>query len=186
MATSNNSTSRKPTQRSEKSTTLVKMTHDKYRNVVDSSMINDLTKLFIVNAVYFKGNWDKPFKEELTTKETFYVFENKSHKVKLPRFKVDFEIRLNEVLKKLGLSDAFSEHANFSTITHEPRFISESIHKVLIEVNEQGTVAAAYSIGACGCPGSTPPPKKIFRADHPFLYAIFYESHPLFIGTFFG
>ncbi|KAI6206971.1 hypothetical protein M3Y94_00976000 [Aphelenchoides besseyi] len=234
---------------------VAKMTHNKFRNAVESSMINDQTRLIIVNAVYFKGNWDDPFEEELTTDEKFYVSAGKSHKVKmmkrhsffirytenedvkvlslpyvngdarflvylpkekfgledwvnkidggellklkgqlqtkeveikLPRFTVNFEIEMNNVLKKLGLLNAFTELADFSGITDDPLFISESIHKALIEVNEQGTVASAYSGRACGCAGGTPPPKKIFYADHPFLYAIFYESHPLFIGTFFG
>jgi len=73
-------------------------------------------------------------------------------------------------------------HADFSGINgHKPPhedslFISAVYHKAFAEVNEEGTEAAAATAVLTPCtaaPGaSKPPPVPIFRADHPFLFAI--------------
>ncbi len=95
----------------------------------------------------------------------------------LPKFKMDWECHLPEVLKSLGVSDAFSpELADFSGITgNRDLFISEGIHKAYVDVNEEGTEAAAVTafFGGPTCAMPAPKPEPIvFRADHPFLFLI--------------
>lgn len=102
----------------------------------------------------------------------------------LPRFKVADESTLNTPLKNLGMIDAFSENiADFSKITKADQiFISEVKHKTFVEVNEEGTEAAAVtSIGI----STTSVRDEIFlRVDRQFLFVI-YEKNTntiLFLG----
>jgi serpin B len=92
----------------------------------------------------------------------------------LPRFKLETEFKLGSVLTALGAGVAFSSRADFSGITAEDRLrISEVVHKAFVEVNEEGTEAAAATAVVMLCevarPAATP---KVFQADHPFLFFI--------------
>jgi serpin B len=93
--------------------------------------------------------------------------------VSLPRFTLEAEFSLKPVLCALGAELAFSGHADFSGIGDEPLQISEVIHKAFVEVNEEGTEAAAataVSMGLCAVMPATEP--VVFKADHPFLFFI--------------
>src|SRR5262249_46170154 len=93
--------------------------------------------------------------------------------VSLPRFTVEAEFSLKAVLCALGAGLAFSDEADFSGIAEEPLQISEVIHKAFVEVNEEGTEAAAataVSTGLCAARPATEP--VVFEADHPFLFFI--------------
>jgi serpin B len=95
--------------------------------------------------------------------------------VSLPRFKIEAEFKLKPVLCGLHAELAFSDEADFSGIAEEPLKISEVVHKAFVEVNEEGTeAAAATAVGMILCAGiSGPAPiPKVFKADHPFLFFI--------------
>lgn len=97
-------------------------------------------------------------------------------KVHLPKFKFSYEIVLNDVLKALGMPDAFSGVADFSRINSVlPLYISYVKHKTYIDVNEQGTEAAAVTVVAINYT-SVGGGEKIFRVNRPFFFAI-YERH---------
>ena len=68
--------------------------------------------------------------------------------IRLPRFKTDYEVTLNDALKSLGMEEAFSSKANFSGMGKNFA-ISQVKHKTFVEVNEdKGTeAAAATSVG---------------------------------------
>ena len=92
----------------------------------------------------------------------------------LPRFKLDEQSSLGEALAELGMKDAFSSRADFSGISERPLSLSAVVHQALVEVDEQGTEAAAAT-GAIAVTSVAVPdtnPRKVFRADHPFLFAI--------------
>jgi serpin B len=104
----------------------------------------------------------------------------------LPKFKVKTEYTLDEYLKSLGMNQSFSPSADFSGITTEwDLFIDRVLHKAYIEVNEEGTeAAAATSVNVA--PTAIPEPSKIFNANHPFIFLIHHidSGTILFIGRF--
>lgn len=94
-----------------------------------------------------------------------------------PRFTMTKQFELSNALSAMGMPQAFGGSANFSGMTGKPDFtISAAIHKAYIDVNEQGTEAAAATsiimrATAMRVPFPAPPP-IVFRADHPFLFMI--------------
>ena len=200
--------------------------------------------MFLINAIYFKGEWKVKFDESKTRKGTFYlsngdevvvdmmetkgefkfyfgddfsvlrlpygrdkismyiflpdvgsplnsmmeeltwekmeeVFNNLQGadevRVEMPKFSFRYEKRMNQILSDLGMSIIFDEwEANFSKIAHlEPSYnlyVEFVDHKAFIEVNEEGTeAAAATTVGI----GITSVPRTItFTVDHPFLFVI--------------
>ncbi|WP_433936031.1 serpin family protein [Sorangium cellulosum] len=93
--------------------------------------------------------------------------------VALPRFKMTAEFELSKALIELGMPLAFDDvKADFSGITRaEPLFISQVRHKAFVEVNEEGTEAAAAT-GVAMATRAAPAPPEVFRADHPFAFLI--------------
>ena len=102
--------------------------------------------------------------------------QEKNVDVYLPRFKMTVAFKLNDVLQSLGMSDAFDkQRARFGGVTPDPRglYISAVLHKAFVEVNEEGTEAAAATaiIKAAGA-AIKREPDPVFRADHPFFFMI--------------
>jgi serpin B len=93
----------------------------------------------------------------------------------LPRFTMTQRFELNDVLAALGMKLAFERgKADFSGMTGEPGlWIGSAIHKAFIDVNEEGTeAAAATGISMRAGAAMREPPPTVFRADHPFLFLI--------------
>ncbi|NXI20144.1 SPB9 protein, partial [Irena cyanogastra] len=106
-------------------------------------------------------------------------------RVSLPRFKLEEDYSLKQVLSSMGMPDAFElGKADFSGISSGNQLvISEVIHKSFVEVNEEGTeAAAATGLVMNGCALRVPD----FTADHPFLFFIRHNktSSILFCGRF--
>ncbi|MHC5756907.1 serpin family protein [Nostoc sp.] len=189
-------------------------TNGKINKIVETIEPNQV--LFLINAIYFKGNWTNEFDKNQTAqyhfhitsgkrkqhlmmsqngdyryyeseqfqavslpydkdgKVSFYIFLPKQNSnlkefyknlnvenwekwmtqfnkqkgfIRLPRFKTDYEVTLNDALKSLGMEEAFSNKANFSGMGKNFA-ISQVKHKTFVEVNEEGTeAAAATSVG---------------------------------------
>lgn len=205
--------------------------------------------MFIINAIYFKGDWTTKFKEEYTEKEDFFLSSGQKIKVdmmnaysgnfsyykgndfrvgrlpygrdkiamyiflpdegvsldsfiesldekfdehikntwpehelevKLPKFKIEYgKKRINKHLEKLGMQIAFDKwNANFKGIA-EPIdkniYIDYVDHKAVIEVNEEGSEAAAVTVIGIGeatsAPGPLPEPPRLF-VTRPFFFVI--------------
>ncbi|MCM8829170.1 MAG: serpin family protein, partial [Candidatus Omnitrophica bacterium] len=99
----------------------------------------------------------------------------------LPRLKVELTIDLLQVLKNLGINSAFNPQlADFSKMTgNKDLFISKAIQKSYLEVNEEGSEAAAVTGVVMKITAVKPETKKVFRADHPFLFFIIEENSNL-------
>ena len=220
-------------------------TNGKIEKIVER--IDPQTLLFLINAIYFKGNWQDEFDKSLTRSGTFhlpngtqkrvqmmrregeylyfrgenfeatslpygdgrlgmYIFlpnpnsnlnkflrnlnaenwedwisqlQDRRQTMMLPRFKLEYEVRLNDTLEALGMEIAFGGGADFSGMGPN-LFISEVRHKTFVEVNEEGTEAAAVTavVGVKSLPPA-------FRVDRPFFFAI-YDAETetiLFMGT---
>jgi serine protease inhibitor len=97
-------------------------------------------------------------------------FPEDSFNVYIPKFKLDYKIELKQVLGILGMSIAFSEEADFSKMYKEGSVcIDEVLHKTFVEVNEEGTTAAAVTSVRMA---TTSLVFSGFRADRPFLFVI--------------
>jgi serpin B len=218
-----------------------KKTNGKIKNLIGQGVLNSMTRLVLTNAIYFKGNWARQFKEDRTKDAPFtladgqkvdvpmmnqkaefgymetdafqalempYVenelsmvillpnkfdaldeFEKtltqdnlaqwlaKIHKrevvVFVPKFKMTSQFSLASVLQSMGMTDALSSDANFSGMDGKrDLFISAVIHKAYVEVNEEGTEAAAATGVVMRLTSVGPTPIPVFRADHPFLFLI--------------
>jgi serpin B len=216
-------------------------TKGKISKIIDN--IDPQKVMFLINAVYFKGQWQKRFEKTLTKEQPFYLpggqkkpvpmmaqsgnylyhrgdkfqavnlpygdggvslylflpdkgsslddflkglsfqkweewinnFNDTPGDVKLPRFKLDYEETLNDSLKAVGMGVAFNpREADFSGIRPERDiYISQVKHKAVVEVNEEGTeAAAATSVGVTTTSIREPRERFSFIADRPFLMAI--------------
>ncbi|MCL6088449.1 MAG: serpin family protein [Actinobacteria bacterium] len=223
-------------------------TKNKISKIVDQNALKDAV-MYLINAIYFKGQWKDKFKEENTKEDTFYLPDNSTKKIqmmqnnekymyykgadfrmlrmpygrdktamyillpdenvgldmfinglsgdlldkciteassaevdlKFPKFKVEYGTKsLIEPFKKLGMINSFTGKADFSGIAPQ-MFISQIDHKAVIEVNEEGTVAAAAtSIGM----GATAIMPVEFIVNRPFALMIRDDrtGNILFIG----
>jgi serpin B len=215
-------------------------TRDRIPTIVDNIPADQL--MFLINAVYFKGDWTQAFDPELTEDRPFMLLDgseiqhpgmiqqgdyfyletdqfqavslpygekalsfevilpaegvaleefyqqltpenwqtwmsqlrSRPGSLQLPRFQFAYEADLIPALKALGMEVAFTDSADFSGLTPLAAAINQVRHKTFIDVNEEGTeAAAATSIGIMptSIPAQPDPPFQM-EVDRPFLVAI--------------
>ncbi|MBN1389150.1 MAG: serpin family protein [Candidatus Thermoplasmatota archaeon] len=217
-------------------------TNDRIKDLLPPNSIDELTRMVLTNAIYFKGDWLSQFDPADTRDTPFYVNGNEEHdvptmtfdgevelnyyedenlqalelpysgeelsmllllprendglndlvnglsidllddvndglseekvSVNLPKFRLETDYDLVPPLSDLGMPDAFDGGADFSGMDGTGGlFISGVYHKAFVEVNEEGTEAAAAT--AVVMTLSMNGPRHIyFTADHPFLFII--------------
>ncbi|XP_059182524.1 leukocyte elastase inhibitor-like isoform X2 [Centropristis striata] len=223
-------------------------TQGKIKDVLAEGVVDSSTMLVLVNAIYFKGHWNKQFKESATREAPFRVKKNDTKPVKmmyqktkfpltyipeancqilempykgkelsmliflpnemedsstgleklekelsyenfvewtrpdmmddievqvgLPRFKMEESYDLKNVLVSMGMVDAFDMGScNFSGMSPANNLVlSKVVHKAFVEVNEEGTEAAAATAAIVMLRCAMRP--ATFIADHPFLFFI--------------
>ena len=221
------------------------MTKDKIKHLIKEDMLSDLTRLVLVNAIYFKGDWAAKFDPKLTKEQDFFVnpsltvkaprmiktmkfpmaymkslastmvelpyngdrivmqvllpkerygmreledklTSNNVHemfkivssetkvRIQLPKFKLEKTIPLTDHLATLGMKDMFNPGvADFSGIDGTKElFVSTVVQKAFIEVNEDGSEAAAATKATMGVMMPMPAPPEQFVADHAFIFYI--------------
>lgn len=236
-------------------------TNKKIKNLISPDILDDLTRLVLINAIYFKAKWSHQFKKENTQKDDFFLKDGKASKVDmmkltdkkfrfkmnpgglkarscelpyagnsaamtiilpheeisideveselnaevldkvfehepipllpvhvyLPSFKLEYKAELSDCLKSLGVTNAFDNNADFSLMSNESRglCISNVIHQAVVEVNEEGTEAAAAT-AAVMMKRSMPIPPEEFRCNRPFIFVIHEKETNgiLFMGKF--
>ncbi len=216
-------------------------TENKIVDLIGPGVLDPLTRLVLTNAIYFKGQWEQPFRPEQTEEAPFYLSAGKQatvpfmHQigtfkyaetsnaqalelpysgnelamtvllpepdaslaeleaaiqadgiqsilealsptkvdVSIPRFKFEAELSLSEYLQQLGMTDAFDDNiADFSGISDTFLYITHVLHKAFIEVNEEGTEAAAATAVVVGTKSIRLELPEIFVADRPFIFLI--------------
>jgi serpin B len=115
-------------------------------------------------------------------------FHKRELTLQLPKFTLEYEVKLNDVLRALGMEIAFDSNlANFTKMYKKEQvganlYISNVKHKTFVEVNEEGTEAAAVT--SVEMTLTSVPIRILMRIDRPFIFAI-RESRSgtiLFIG----
>ena len=114
------------------------------------------------------------------------VMRQQEVKVSLPRFKMEETYDMKSLLISMGMEDVFDEKkVNLSGMSsNNDLVVSKVIHKAFVEVNEEGTEAAAVTgVVFYGCCDILP---QVFNADHPFLFFIRHNQTKtiLFYGRF--
>ncbi|XP_032905363.1 leukocyte elastase inhibitor-like isoform X4 [Amblyraja radiata] len=125
----------------------------------DNNGLETLQRSFTLNRL---RNWTNPKNMSITSVE-----------VTLPKFKLEEKYDLSSILPNLGMVDAFdSMKANFSGMSEgEDLSVSKVIHQSFVEVDEEGTEAAAATAVTIVSTSTRFPPEE-FKADHPFLFFI--------------
>ncbi|XP_047652135.1 leukocyte elastase inhibitor [Phacochoerus africanus] len=117
---------------------------------------------------------------EWTKPENLDLLEVNVH---LPRFRLEESYDLNAPLARLGVQDLFGSRADLTGMSEaRDLFISKVVHKSFVEVNEEGTEAAAATAGIAVF--AMLMPEEDFVADHPFIFFIRHNpsSNILFLG----
>ncbi len=91
--------------------------------------------------------------------------------LRIPLFKAECNMSLNDILKNMGICQAFSPSADFGAISKEPLMIDEVMQKTFIEVNEVGTEAAAVT-AVSFMKASIDHERLDFVANRPFIFII--------------
>lgn len=223
-----------------------KNTSGKIPTIIDK--IDQDMRMYLINALYFKGAWSKPFNKERTQNMEFHTsngtiqtpfmqsegfysvletsdfqaieipysdttysmfaflpakgiaaktlltklndsnrweeypknFRSRQTRLSFPKFKFSYENQLNDELERLGMGLAFSDQADFTGIEENGGLtISEVKHKTFIEVNEEGTEAAAVT--SVGVSLTSMPHYYIMNFDRPFLFFIRENSSGLIL-----
>ncbi|XP_009695564.1 PREDICTED: heterochromatin-associated protein MENT-like [Cariama cristata] len=234
-------------------------TERKIQSLLPAGSLNSRTVLVLVNAIYFRGNWEKKFLEKNTSempfrlsktktkpvqmmflRDTFLILHETTMKFKiielpyvenelsmfvllpddisdntnglelvereltyeklaewtksanmmkaevdlyLPKLKLEENYDLKSTLSSMGIRNAFDPvQADFTAMSvKRDLFISKVIHKAFVEVNEEGTEAAAAT-GVLMLRSKSP--TMTFKADHPFLFFIRHNKSQTIL--FFG
>jgi serine protease inhibitor len=226
-------------------------TNNRIKKIIER--IDPVDLMFLINAIYFKGDWTYKFEEELTQSADFYglhsdvypcqlmhqegdflylqtsdfqavdlpygigdfrmalflpfpeknldsliagitneilanwlaSFATTQGILEIPKFKMEYKLELKKVLTQLGMGIAFDPYqANFKGIYEGPEnaFISKVLHKTFVQVDEEGTEAAAVTsvtVSFTSVGGGF-----YLRADRPFFFII-HDTHSntiLFVG----
>ncbi|KHJ76839.1 hypothetical protein OESDEN_23541 [Oesophagostomum dentatum] len=99
--------------------------------------------------------------------------------------KIESDYKLKDALMKMGIIELFKDTADLSGITKSaPLKVSDADHRAIIEVDEDGTTAAAATtIKMIPMMLILEEPVQ-FVADHPFLFILTKDRNPLFMGQF--
>jgi serpin B len=113
---------------------------------------------------FLSGNGLSDLKSKLSSQRVMVYF---------PKFKLETDYNLAGDLKAMGMPLAFSDDADFSGMDGtRDLVISDVVHKAYIDVNEEGTEAAAATGAVFTTKSIFQEPVPVFRADHPFVFFI--------------
>ena len=121
--------------------------------------------------------------EEFSTEDLNNIMEkttlasktNNGLEITIPRFSFEYNLKLKEDLKKLGITDAFDINlADFSNMANEKLFVSDALHKADIDFTEKGIKAAAVTAMILQNTAiiEEPTSLEVIKIDKPFMYFI--------------
>ncbi len=100
--------------------------------------------------------------------------DTSSFEMYLPKFKIEYKIGLNDILSAMGMAQSFGDQADFSRLFEEglDLYISRVLHQSFIEVDEEGTEAAAATVVEVGVTSVGPGTPKVLNIDRSFAFFI--------------
>lgn len=124
--------------------------------------------------------------KKLDFTEAYTNAEDEKVTVTMPEYKYDFGQDLTEICKELGIKSAFTPGADFSAMSTEWLRLDSIIHKAHIEVDRNGTKAAAVTMGMVMCGCAPMMRRREVILDRPFIYAIMDTENalPVFTGIY--
>ena len=104
----------------------------------------------------------------------------------VPKFDLHDSLKLNGALQALGVTDAFDENeADFAPLTEQPAYVESVNQAARVKIDEEGIEAAAYT--EVDTNAAAAPPQELLEEemnlDRPFLFAIWKDGAPLFVGA---
>ncbi len=127
---------------------------------------NFVMDLFIPNEGY---SIDKVLDTLQNFNQIVNDFTEQEIQLYLPKFDFEYEINFNDLLKSMGMENAFTDSADFSKISEGLLFITRVLQKSYIKLDEKGTEAASITfIGM----GKTAVPFNVVKFNRPFIYII--------------
>lgn len=109
---------------------------------------------------------------ESSVKEVVGMMDVQQVSLKLPKFKLETEMSLVNTLQHMGVRSAFTSAADLSGISHGPLAVSDILHKTVVDVDENGTEAAAVTAVMVALTSARPSQAKVMEVDRPFIYMI--------------
>ncbi len=104
----------------------------------------------------------------------------------VPKFDIHASLELNDALQALGVTDAFDKAAaDFTPLTDTGAVVSSVMQAARVRIDEEGMEAAAYTEIIVEPTAAEPPPcsEEEMNLNRPFLFAIWKDGAPLFVGT---
>jgi len=136
---------------------------------------HDISILIVLPRSKDLKNLEKSI-NEVSLKNWIDVMSKQWVNIFIPKFKFDANYQMKDVLIQMGMANAFNPNqADFSGMTSKPNiYIDQVYHRAWIDVDEEGTEAAAATAidSIAESIMVMPSPPKIFRADHPFIFVI--------------
>ncbi|XP_041974127.1 serine protease inhibitor 88Ea-like [Aricia agestis] len=106
--------------------------------------------------------------------------------VEIPKFTVEKGLPMRPILETMGVGDLFSEKSDFTTLSEDKGILfDDAVHKAKIQIDEEGTVAAAAT-AIFGFRSSRPAEPSVFIANFPFVYVLYERltNSVLFMGVY--
>ncbi|TCK83355.1 serpin family protein [Albibacterium bauzanense] len=116
------------------------------------------------------NDFAKGLKDSDELGEIYSEFVKAETNLFFPKFKFNYQNKLNDELSKLGMGIAFTEKADFTGISEKSLLVDEVKQKAFIEVNEEGTEAAAVT--SVGVRVTSMPMIHTLKFDRPFVFFI--------------
>nr|KYP64550.1 Serpin-ZX [Cajanus cajan] len=153
-----------------------KETNGLVKELLPPGSVDNSTRLIFANALYFKGAWNEKFDPSTTEDNDFHLLDDSTVKVPFMTSNKKQFIRAFDGFKVLGLPYKQGEDKRLTEMVDssvgQNLCVSDIFHKSFIEVNEEGTEAAAATAATILLRSVQFPTKIDFVADHPFLFLI--------------
>ncbi len=109
-------------------------TNNKIKNLIKKNMLDPLTRLVLVNAIYFNGKWEHPFKEEKTKEDTFFIYSECTTKADFMNQTVSLRYYKDDLAKVIEIPYEGNEISMMVLLPHKRYGMKELEQKLNYEL----------------------------------------------------